>query len=379
MRIVIDRNIPGVDKTFAQHGDIERLDGRSLDRQQLISADALITRSITRVDAGLLEGTPVRFVGTTTIGTDHLDTSWLEQQGITWASAPGCNADAAAQYTLAMVWLACERLGRNPSDQRVGIIGRGNVGSRLQKLLNVLGISCVANDPPLADNGTSGLVSLDEALAQDIVCLHVPLTRNGQYPTFRMIGPDRLAQMHDSALLVNTARGDVLDGAALLPQLRSGRLYAALDVWPGEPQIDPELVKATTVATPHVAGYSDDGKLNGTLMVYQAFCAWLDEPAIAPVNYDSKVLDIDLRSVKNPIASALKAVCFVQKQDSAMRRLTDLAANERGMMFDRLRREYPSRRDFRAWRLHGIDVDAPSTLRKLGFSVLPWGQGKNFS
>jgi erythronate-4-phosphate dehydrogenase len=369
MRIVIDRNIPGVEKTFAQYGDIERVDGRTLGRQQLINADALITRSITRVNAALLEGTPVRFVGTATIGTDHLDTSWLEQQGITWASAPGCNADAAAQYTLAMVWMACERLGQNPPDQSVGIIGRGNVGSRLQKLLTVLDVSCVANDPPLADSGTSGLVSLDEALAQDIVCLHVPLTRHGTYPTFRMIGPEQLTRMNDSALLVNTARGDVLDGAALLPRLRSGRLHAALDVWPGEPQIDPELVKATTVATPHVAGYSDDGKLNGALMVYQAFCGWLDEPAITPVNNDSKVLDIDLRSVKNPMASALKAACFVQKQDSAMRRSTDLAAGERAMMFDRLRREYPSRRDFRAWRLQGINVDVASTLRKLGFSV----------
>jgi len=352
MKIVIDRNIPGVDKTFVQHGDIERVDGRSLDRQQLLDADALITRSITRVDAGLLEGTPVRFVGTATIGTDHLDTIWLEQQGITWASAPACNSDAAAQYTLAMIWLACKRLERNPTDQSVGIIGRGNVGSRLQKLLTVLGISCVANDPPLADSGTSGLVSLDEALSQDIVCLHVPLTRIGPHPTIRM----------------NTARGNVLDGAALLSQLNSGRLHAALDVWPGEPQIDPELVKATTVATPHVAGYSDDGKLNGTLMVYKAFCAWLDEPPIAPVDDDSEILELDLHSVKNPISSALKAACFVQNHDSAMRRLTDLAPKKRAMMFDRLRREYPSRRDFLAWRIHGIDKNTASTFKMLGFS-----------
>jgi erythronate-4-phosphate dehydrogenase len=307
-------------------------------------------------------------VGTATIGTDHLDTIWLEQQGITWARAPACNSDAAAQYTLAMIWLACKRLERNPTDQSVGIIGRGNVGSRLQKLLTVLGISCVANDPPLADSGTSGLVSLDEALSQDIVCLHVPLTRTGPHPTFRMINPERLALMHDSSLLVNTARGNVLDGAALLSQLNSGRLHAALDVWPGEPQIDPELVKATTVATPHVAGYSDDGKLNGTLMVYKAFCAWLDEPPIAPVDDGSEILELDLHSVKNPISSALKAACFVQSHDSAMRRLTDLAPKKRAMMFDRLRREYPSRRDFLAWRIHGVDKNTASTFKKLGFS-----------
>ncbi len=368
MRIVIDRNIPGVDKTFAQHGDIERVDGRSLNRQQLIYADALITRSITRVDAGLLEGTPVRFVGTATTGTDHIDTSWLEQQGVTWASAPGCNSDAAAQYTLAMVWLACERLERNPPDQSVGIIGRGNVGSRVQKLLGALGMFCVANDPPLADSGTGGLVSLSEALSQDIVCLHVPLTRHGPYPTFRMIDPERLSQMHDSALLVNTARGDALDGAALLSQLSSGRLHAALDVWPGEPGIDPELIKATTVATPHVAGYSVDGKLNGTLMIYKAFCTWLDEPRIAPVYNDNEVLDLDLHAVKNPISSALEAAFFVHRHDSAMRHLAGLANRERAIMFDCLRREYPSRRDFQAWRLIGVTANTASSLKKLGFS-----------
>ena len=370
MRIVIDRNIPGVDTTFAQHGDIEAVDGRSLDRQRLIHADALIIRSVTRVNAALLEDTAVQFVGTATIGTDHLDTSWLEQRGITWASAPGCNSDAAAQYTLAMIWLACERLERNPSDQSVGIIGRGNVGSRLQQLLAVLGISCLANDPPLADSGTSGLGSLDEALSQDIVCLHVPLTLHGPYPTFRMIDSMQLAKMHDFALLVNTARGDVLDGAALLSQLSIGRLHAALDVWPGEPQLEPVLLKATTVATPHVAGYSMDGKLNGTLMVYEAFCAWLDEPPNPCVYPDGEVLEMDLHAVKNPISSALQAACFVPRHDSAMRRLIDLAPNDRALMFDRLRRQYPSRRDFRAWQFHGADKNATSTLHKLGFSRL---------
>jgi erythronate-4-phosphate dehydrogenase len=154
----------------------------------------------------------------------------------------------------------------------------------------------------------------------------------------------------------------------LLSQLRSGRLHAALDVWPGEPQIDPELVKATTVATPHVAGYSFDGKLNGTLMVYRAFCDWMDEPPITPAVDDGEVLELDLHAVKNPISTALKAACFVPRHDSAMRRLIDLAPGERAIMFDRLRREYPSRRDFHAWRIHGLDHNAASTLKRLGFS-----------
>jgi erythronate-4-phosphate dehydrogenase len=368
MRIVIDRDIPGVEQTFAHHGDIDRVDGRRLDRRQLIHADVLITRSITPVNVGLLEGTPVRFVGTATIGTDHLDTHWLEQQGITWANAPGCNADAAAQYTLAMIWLACELLGRNPLKQNVGIIGRGRVGFRLQKLLQSLGMACVANDPPLADCGTSGLVSLDDALSQDIVCLHTPLTRQGPYPTFHMMDSLRLAQMQESALLLNTSRGDVLDGAALLSQLSSGRLHAALDVWSGEPGIDPELIEASTVATPHVAGYSTDGKLNGTLMVYRAFCSCLGESPVASGDDNSEYLELDLHASENPISSALKTSCFVHTQDHAMRHLSSLASAEQATLFDGLRRDYPARRDFRAWRPVGVNAKIASTLRTLGFN-----------
>jgi erythronate-4-phosphate dehydrogenase len=369
MRIAIDRNIPGVEETFAHHGNIDLVDGRTLDNRQLSHTEALIIRSITRVGPGLLEGTLVRFVGTTTIGTDHLDMAWLEQQGITWASAPGCNADAAAQYTLAMAWLACERLGRNLAEQRVGIIGRGNVGSRVQKLMNAIGAKTVANDPPLADQGEKGLVSLEEALAQDLVCLHVPLNRGGPHPTFRMIDRDQLLRMNDSALLVNTARGDVVNAKSLFSQLNNGRLHAALDVWPDEPRIDPELIMATTVATPHVAGYSDDGKLNGTKLVYATFCTWLGEPPVIPVKDDSEFLELDLHTVKNQISSALKTACFVPGQDREMRNLASLTSEVRAANFDALRRNYPSRRDFHAWQIRGANTESANTLRRLGFKV----------
>jgi erythronate-4-phosphate dehydrogenase len=369
MRIAVDRNIPGVNETFAHHGVVDLVDGRTLDNRQLANTEVLITRSITRVGPGLLEGTPVRFVGTATIGTDHLDLAWLKQQGIAWASAPGCNADAAAQYTLAMAWLACERLGRNLAEQSVGIIGRGKVGSRVQKLMNAIGAMTIANDPPLADQGEKGLVSFEEALAQDLVCLHVPLSRGGPHPTFRMIDQEQLLRMGDSALLVNTARGDVVNGKPLLSQLNSGRLHAALDVWPGEPRIDPELVMATTVATPHVAGYSDDGKLNGTGMVYAAFCAWLDEPPVIPASDGSEVLELDLHTVKNPISAVLEAACFVLRHDREMRYLAGLTPDERATHFDALRYGYPSRRDFHAWRICGANTESAITLRKLGFRV----------
>ncbi len=265
MKIVVDQNIRGAGSTFGRHAKLDVVDGRALRAEHLADTDVLIIRTTTRVDQHLLQDSKVGFVGTTSIGTDHLDIDWLEQQGITWASAPGCNADSAAQYTLAMMWLACERLGRRLADQRVGIIGRGNVGSRVQRLLAALGIESVANDPPLAELGKSGLVSLEEALAQDIVSLHVPLERGGAHPTYRFIASEQLARMPDHALLVNTARGDVIDGNALMVELANGRLHAALDVWPGEPIFSSELLESTTVATPHVAGYSNTKELGSVL------------------------------------------------------------------------------------------------------------------
>ena len=369
MKIVVDQNVTDAENTFALHGEVIRVDGRRLKRDQLENADALIIRSVTKVNAGLLDNTPVRFVGTASIGTDHLDIPWLEREGIKWASAPGCNADSAAQYTLAIFWLACHRLGRNPSDLRVGIIGRGNVGSRVQRLLNTIGATTVANDPPLADRGESGLVSLDKALEQDIVCLHVPLTREGPYPTWRLFDRRTLARLPDGALLLNCARGNVVDGNALLPELLSGRLQAALDVWPGEPLIDSRLLEKTVVATPHVAGYSNEGRRNGSLMVYRAFCDWAGEASLMSSDIPGDLPKLTIGEGEDALNKALDASCFVKHHDQAMRNLLPLTIKQRAIEFDQLRRNYPYRRDFHAWQVSGGPSKSLEVLRRLGFSV----------
>lgn len=368
MRIVIDRNIRGAEQTFARLGDLVEMEGRAIRREHLLNADLLIIRTATRANAELLEGTPVRFVGTTSIGTDHLDIPWLGKAGIEWANAPGCNADSAAQYTLAMIHLACQRLGWRLEDRRVGIIGRGNVGSRLQKLLNALGVENVANDPPLADTGVAGLVSQQEALACDIVSLHVPLTKDGPYPTLRMIGTEQLARMPEGALLVNAARGDVVDGAALLDTVRRGRIQTALDCWPGEPDLDPELLDRTVVATPHVAGYSDDGKRNGTRQVYEHYCAWAGIPP-APPAPDSRRLELSIEQPETALETALAATCFIERHDTALRALAAESPNERARGFDRLRKEYPFRRDFHGWDVNCADPACAAQLAALGFMV----------
>jgi len=369
VKIVVDQNIRAAEATFGAHADLVFMDGRTITRDDLLDADALIIRTATRVGASLLQGTPVGFVGSTSIGTDHLDTDWLEDAGITWSNAPGCNADSAAQYTLAMIWLACARLGRRLAGSTAGIIGRGNVGSRVFSLLQALGLEVVANDPPLRDAGEKDLVDLDTALAQDIVCLHVPLTRDGPYPTHRMIAADALTRMRNDSLLVNTARGDVVDGEALLGEVTAHRLHAVLDVWPGEPRIDRDLLSASCVATPHVAGYSDDGKRRGTLMVYNAFCAWasLEPVLLSPTPGDARQLDVP--AGEDVLGRALDAACFVGLHDAALRALADVSIEQRAAGFDRLRRDYPARRDFKGWRIRTADGESARLLRTLGFQV----------
>jgi len=375
MRIVIDQNISAARDIFLPHGDIVLLDGRQLKRKQLQGVDALVIRSVTRVNAELLDGTDVGFVGSTTIGIDHMDIPWLEKRGIRWANAPGCNADSAAQYTLAMTWLACDRLGRRLEEQRVGIIGRGNVGSRVEYLLNALGVATLANDPPRADMGETGLVSLERVLAQDIVSVHVPLIRDGRYPTNPLLDQGRLASMADGTLLVNSARGGVIDGHALKQRLLSGKMHAALDVWPNEPDIDGNLLDATTVATPHVAGYSEDGKRNGAMAIYQAFCAWAgQEPLTRDVDSEDD-REFTVNDEKNAVAESLRAACFVEEQDQAMRGLLSLPSALRAQEFDRLRREYPQRRDFNAWRVYCQQETSKIVLRRLGFSLAGQGPG----
>ena len=369
MKIVVDQNIRAAASTFGRHGELQLVDGRHINADQLGDADVLIIRTASRVNRQLLKNSRVGFVGTTSIGTDHLDIDWLEQQGVRWASAPGSNADSAAQYTLAMIWLACERLGRRLVDLRVGIIGRGNVGSRLQRLLQALGVETVANDPPLADRGAPGLVSLDEALAQDIVSLHVPLERSGLYPTLRLMASGQLARMPNHALLVNTARGDVVDADALMAELSADRLHAALDVWPCEPRISSELLDSTEVATPHVAGYSDDGKHNAAHRVYLAFCEWAGFQPCGARGPSGGQPELNIATGEDAVSKALDAACFVRRHDDEMRVLSTLAPTLRALEFDRLRRDYPPRRDFHAWNIRCQDSEKNRVLGRLGFSL----------
>ena len=369
MKIVIDQNIPGYEETFARHGEVLQVDGRKLIGEQLRDAQALIVRSITRVDAALLADSSVRFVGTATIGTDHLDISWLERHGITWACAPGCNADAAAQYTLAMMLLASRRLGFELKECSIGIVGFGNVGSRLCRLLKTWGVvRLTINDPPKAATGQCGLSDLDHIKQCDVVSFHVPLNTAGPFATQGMIGPRFLSCLKPHALLVNTSRGKVTESRALHDWLVSGRGFAALDVFPEEPEIDPGLIAACTVATPHIAGYSLDGKMTGTLMVYRQFCKWLSTPPA-----ENKLLaSLEMHALKPDQvqipADAILASCPVQRDDANLRMVTGMSPAQQSAWFDTLRKDYPRRRDFAGWELpQDVPPAQAAILKNLGF------------
>lgn len=365
MRVIADHNIPGLEALLGGSVELRRVEGRGLRRAALDGADALFVRSVTRVGADLLAGTSVRFVGTATIGTDHLDKRWLDTHGIHWASAPGCNADAAAQYTLAMILLAWRRLGRPASGERVGIIGCGNVGGRLQRLLDTLGVPTLACDPPREARGETDFVPLEAVLRQPTVSLHVPLTDSGPWPTRAMIDKQALAAMPPQALLVNAARGDVLHRDAVGNALLAHRLRAAFDVWPGEPAIDAAWRDACVVATPHVAGYSQEGRLNGAIAVTKAFCEWSGlEPPGRGIGRSEPVA-LDTHHATGWVDRILEAVPVV-RDDRSLREL-GAGAPDLGRGFDALRRNYALRRDFSGIALRGLPRRALERARRLGF------------
>lgn len=347
MKIVADENMPDLD-LFRQAGEVVRLPGRTLAPEALADADALLVRSVTRVDARLLAGSAVRWVGSATIGMDHLDTAWLGQAGIRFANAPGCNAAAVAEYVLqaALYWAHGQR--RKLADCSAGIVGMGNVGQRVAGLLAALGARVLVCDPPRESRGEEPeqgqWAPLHAALQCDLVTLHVPLVMDGQWPTWHLIDAGTLANLGEGQCLVNTSRGAVLDNAAMLARLAvPAAPGVVLDVWENEPKPDAALVRAADIATPHVAGYSVEGKRRGTAMLWQQFCDWQGlpgdiEPVQAPEGeYGAPVLE------EADVLAMLRSRYPIGDDDRALRQ--SLSAADVGAAFDALRRNHGPRHE----------------------------------
>ncbi len=272
--VVADEAISCLDELFGARTEIVRRPGAAIRREHLAGARGLLVRSVTRVDASLLSGTSIEWVGSVTAGTDHVDVAWLDAHGIAFAHAPGANAEAVAQYVVAaLLHLSIER-GLDLARSTIGVIGRGHVGRRVLVHARRLGMRVLASDPPLERAGDPGpFVPLEDLLAwSNVVTLHVPLVRGGPDPTVDLLDGARLAAMRSGAFLVNSCRGGVVDEVALTRVLDSGRLGGAvLDVFAGEPSVDEALVRRADLATPHIAGYTVEAKTAVTLAVYRAF------------------------------------------------------------------------------------------------------------
>lgn len=381
MLIVADENIPLLDSFFGDMGEIRRVSGRSMSVEDVRDADILLVRSVTRVNRELLEGSRVRFVGTTTIGTDHVDLDWLEQAGIRFSAAPGCNANSVAEYVLSVLSLHAERRGLSDWSQlSVGVVGVGNVGGELARKLDRLGFDVCLCDPPRADREEDNeeFVALEDAMKCDVVSLHTPLTREGDHPTLHMIGNAELETLGASQLLINAGRGEVIDSSALLSRLEQGNApVVVLDVWEQEPRIHPELVDRVWLATPHIAGYSLEGKVQGTEMIYQALSQFLGlpvrkkagqflpEPALSKISFTSSAEEEDA------IRIALRACYDPRRDDAKLRNTMAGSPEERGAAFDRLRRDYPVRRECSSLKiqLKGTSKSLQDSFRAIGFKL----------
>lgn len=277
MKIVIDKAIPFIQNRFPAEVDVVYVPGSEITSDIVKDADALIVRTRTRCDANLLKGSKVKLVATATIGTDHIDVPWCESHGIIVRSAPGCNAPGVAQYVLSSIL----KLGFDPKKDVLGIIGYGNVGNKVAEWSGEIGVKTLITDSPREASGKRDIVykSMEEVLRNsDVVTLHVPLTKDGGYPTYKMIGKNEISLMKPGAILINSSRGGVVDENDLKEMLGKGKIRAVVDVWEKEPEIDSKLVEMACIATPHIAGYSAEGKMRATRMVLEAVKEFLGLP-----------------------------------------------------------------------------------------------------
>ena len=379
MQIVVDKDIYFAAEYLAALGEVVKADGRLITPVMVKQADILVVRSVSTVDESLLRGSRVRFVGSVTSGTDHIDLSYLDKNGIGFGCAAGSNARAVAEYVLSSFMVLMEQHSFDLRDKTVAIIGCGHIGSLVRGFLKILGVRCLVNDPPLHDAGVKqNYCDLEDLYAADIITLHVPLVKTGPYPTWRLIDSKFLRRLKSDAILINTSRGGVIDEAALLAFLEQNRQAdVVLDVWNGEPDINSELLRRAGIGTAHIAGYSLDSKLRAMDMVYKQACSYLHKPyhashldrfrnlEPAEIRISADVPELDA------IQMAVLTSYDVRTDAGALRQVLDLEPGQSAGFFDDLRSNYRTRGEFSA-----LDVTLPAgcqmlagKLQQLGFQT----------
>jgi len=374
IKIVADNKIPFLQGALEGLARVEYLPGGEIKSADLKDADALITRTRTLCGRELLEGTSIRFIASATIGYDHIDAAYCDSAGIRWTNAPGCNSSSVEQYMVsALLWLSVHRK-LDPRDLTLGIVGVGHVGSKVARSAETLGMRLLLNDPPRERaEGSDAFVSLEELKEQsDIISLHVPLNRGGVDNTYHLLDSTFLASLNKETIIINSSRGAVVDEPAVLEGIVNGKLSdVILDVFDNEPYVNKDLLGAITLATPHIAGYSLDGKANGTAMAVQAvsrhFGLGLDNwtPASIPLPESREILADG--SGENLPELLWEIYSQIYDISSDAHRLRDAPEN-----FEALRGDYPFRREAPAYavRLFQGYPEIREILEKLGFDVL---------
>lgn len=371
MRVIVDNKIPFIKGILEKYADVVYLEGSKISRKDLLDTDALIVRTRTKCNANLLEGTKVKFIATATIGFDHIDTEYCRSRKITWTNAEGCNSSSVQQYLAAALIFLIDKFNLFLNNLTIGVVGIGNVGKKVATLCDTLGMTVLLNDPPRERlEGSKSFVSLNTIVSNaDIITLHVPLNYEGQDKTYHLVDDNFLSRLWKHQILINTSRGEVVKTESLKNAIKNKKLLSCiLDVWEDEPEIDLGLLDLVDIGTPHIAGYSADGKANGTAMSVNSFCRhfgfdlqdWYpDNIPIPPVT--TIEMDCVKQNIQKIIGNLIRATYDILEDDRGLR------AFPQG--FEKLRGEYPLRREFGTFKinlLHGNE-EIEKFVRKIGF------------
>jgi erythronate-4-phosphate dehydrogenase len=373
MKIIIDDKIPFIRGVFEPYAEVNYFGGSAIGSEHVSDADALIVRTRTRCDEHLLRGTKVKFVGTATIGFDHIDTQWCEENSVVWTNAPGCNADSVEQYISAALLHWAEENAKKLSDLCIGVVGVGHVGSRVARSCKLLGMKVLLNDPPRERlEGSNDFHDLETICEMaDIISFHVPLNYSGVDKTVHLVNAELLSKLKPGTLIVNSCRGEVFDTESVIKAIENMQIVPPIiDCWENEPKVNSKLLERTFLATPHIAGYSSDGKANGTAMIVRALARHFDLPLTdwipdeIPVPKESVIrIHPDQKSEQTIFAEAVLKTYPIWQDDKRFR--------ENPSLFEEQRGSYPLRREYHAFTIDKgeLDQEIIHKFRKMKFKI----------
>lgn len=370
MKIVADKNIPYLKGVAELFGEVTYLDGAAFTNESIKDAGTLIVRTVTHFDESILKGAAVKLICSATIGYDHIDTAYCDSHGIAWTNAPGCNSGSVQQYIISVLITMSRKKGFNLKDKTIGIVGVGNVGKKVAKACEILGMKVLLNDPPRqAKEGGKDFIGLQTIMDEaDIITFHTPLIKEGEYKTYHLADADFFSSLKKKPVIINSARGGIIDTNAIKTALRKGEISGAvIDCWENEPDIDLEYLNMVDIATPHIAGYSADGKANATRMSLAAIADFyhlskgpvslVKEPEPAnPFVDTNKYADSDNR-IYDAILETYNPI------EDYSRLINDPAS------FKKLRNEYPLRREYFAYNIVNATSGEADVLSRLGFKI----------